>query len=41
MLERSYTKYIADHSDTMVRAAQIDLTPGTDGKVVPLPARRP
>jgi integrase len=41
MLERSYAKYIADHSDTAIRAAQIDLTPGTDGKVVPLPARRP
>jgi integrase len=41
MLERTYAKYIADHSDVMVRAAQLDLMPATDEKVVPLPARRP
>jgi integrase len=41
MLERTYAKYIADHSDVMVRAAQLDLTPAIDEKVVPLPARRP
>jgi integrase len=41
MLERTYAKYIADHSDMAIRAAQIDLAPGTDEKVVPLPARRP
>jgi integrase len=41
MLERTYAKYIADYSDTVVRAAQIDLAPGADTKVVPLAARRP
>jgi integrase len=40
MLERNYASSIADHSETMVRAAQIDLAPGADVKVVPL-ARRP
>jgi integrase len=41
MLERTYAKFIADHSDTAIRAAQLDLAPTTDEKVVPLPARRP
>jgi integrase len=41
MLERTYAKYIADYSDTVVRAAQIELAPGADTKVVPLVARRP
>jgi integrase len=40
MLERTYAKYIADHSDTAIRAAQLDLAPTTEEKVVPLPARR-
>jgi integrase len=41
MLEKTYSKWIGDHSDAMVRAAQIDLEPTTTGdKVVPL-ARRP
>ena len=42
MLERNYAKYIADHSDTALRAAQIDLAPTpADPVVVPLAARRP
>src|SRR4029077_14520522 len=41
MLERTYAKYIADHSDTALRAAQIDMTLTATDKVVPLPARRP
>jgi hypothetical protein len=41
MIELSYSRYIGDHSDTMVRAAQIDLEPGEDSKVVPLASRRP
>jgi integrase len=40
MIERNYAKYIADYSDTMVRAAQIELAPEPAGKVVPLSARR-
>jgi integrase len=40
MLERTYAKYIADHSDTALRTAQIDFTPTADEKVVPLAARR-
>ena len=37
-----YAKYIGDHSDTMVRAAQIDLAPtAADPVVVPLASRRP
>jgi integrase len=42
MLERTYAKYIADHSDAALRTAQIDLAPTTTNPVVvPLPARRP
>src|SRR5262245_32960805 len=40
MLERTYAKYIADHSDTALRAAQIDMTPTAGDKVLPLPRRR-
>jgi integrase len=40
MLERTYAKYIADHSDTALRAAQIDLTPTSTGPVVVPLARR-
>ena len=41
ILERNYAKYIADHSDTALRAAQIDLAPNpTDPVVVPLVGRR-
>jgi integrase len=40
-LEKTYAKWIGDHSDAVVRAAQLDLAPGADGKVVPLAARRP
>jgi len=41
MIERNYASCIADYSDTMVRAAQIDLAPVARDKVVPLPPRRP
>jgi len=41
MLERNYSKFIADHSDAALRTAQIDLAPVAGGKVVPLPPRRP
>jgi integrase len=42
MLEKTYAKYIADHSDTALRAAQIDMTPIDGGPVVvPLASRRP
>jgi integrase len=40
MIERNYASCIADYSDTMVRAAQIDLAPTATDKVVPLPPRR-
>ena len=42
MLERTYAKYIADHSDTTIRTAQIELAPvAADPVVVPLTSRRP
>jgi integrase len=41
MLERTYAKYIADHSDAALRAVQIDLAPASVDKVVPMPSRRP
>src|SRR5262245_20221861 len=41
MIERNYASCIADHSDAMVRAAQIDLAPGTSNKVGPSSVRRP
>jgi integrase len=41
MLERNYAKFIADYSDTVLRAAQIDLAAEPTAKVVSLPARRP
>jgi integrase len=40
MLSRHYAKYIADYSDTVLRAAQIDLAGEPADKVVPLAARR-
>jgi integrase len=41
MLERNYAKYIADYSDTVLRAAQIELAPELDTpKVVPLEGRQ-
>jgi integrase len=41
-LEKTYAKWIGDHSDALLRAAQIDLAPGeVSDKVVPLSARRP
>jgi integrase len=40
MLERNYAKYIADYSDTMLRAAQIELAPEVSPVVVPLLGRR-
>jgi integrase len=42
MLEKTYSKWIGDHSDAMVRAAQIELEPTTSNPVVvPLASRRP
>jgi integrase len=41
MLEKTYARYIADHSDSALRAAQIDMTPTDAGPVVvPLTSRR-
>jgi integrase len=40
MLERNYAKFIADYSDTVLRAAQIELEPVRADKVVPI-GRRP
>jgi integrase len=40
MIERNYASCIADYSDTIVRAAQIELAPVTTNKVVPLSPRR-
>jgi integrase len=40
MLSQHYAKYIADYSDTVLRAAQIDLAGEPADKVVPLAARR-
>jgi integrase len=42
MLEKTYSKFIADHSDTAIRAAQLEIAPTTtDPVVVPLASRRP
>ena len=41
MLERSYAHAIADYSETMVRAAQIEIVPSATEVVVPLAGRRP
>jgi len=39
-LERTYSKYIADHSDAVARHALLDLTLPAGAKVVSLPGRR-
>jgi len=39
-LERTYSKYIADHSDAVARHALLDLTPPAGAEVVPLSGRR-
>jgi hypothetical protein len=42
IIERNYSRFIADYSDAALRMAQIDLAPAPAGSVVvPLPARRP
>jgi integrase len=38
MLERVYSRYISDHSDTLTRRALLDTSEPADGNVVPLPA---
>jgi integrase len=39
-LEKTYSKFIADHSDAVARHALLDLTPPAGAKVVSLPGRR-
>ena len=36
MIERTYSRYISDHSDTLARRALLDLAAPADGNVVPL-----
>jgi integrase len=41
MLEKTYSKYIGDHSDVLTRRALLDLAePAADENVIPLPAAR-
>ena len=41
MLERTYSRYISDHSDVLTRRALLDLAaPTADENVIPLPAAR-
>jgi hypothetical protein len=39
MLERNYSASITDHSEAMIRSAQIDLAPPADPKVVSIGRR--
>jgi hypothetical protein len=39
MLERNYAAVIGDHSEAMLRASQIDLSPPSEN-VVPLASKR-
>lgn len=41
MIERSYSRYIGDHADAVLRRAQLDTTTPAGGNVVTLPGRRP
>ena len=38
MLERTYSRYIGDHSDALARAALLDTAEPAEGSVVPLRA---
>jgi integrase len=40
MIERTYGRYISDHSDDLVRRTLLDLSPAPDAKVAALPGRR-
>ena len=40
MIERTYSRYIGDHSDALARAALLDTTEPSAAKVVPLHAGR-
>ena len=40
MIERTYSRYIGDHSDALARAALLDTTAPTADRVVPLHANR-
>jgi hypothetical protein len=41
MLERTYSRYISDHSDVLTRRALLDLAaPTANENVIPLPAAR-
>jgi hypothetical protein len=40
MIERTYSRFIGDHSDALARAALLDTTEPTADKVVPLHANR-
>jgi integrase len=41
MLERTYSKFIGDHSDTLTRRALLDLAEPADGNVISIAASRP
>jgi hypothetical protein len=36
MIERTYSRYISDHSDALARKALLDPAAAPDGNVVPL-----
>lgn len=40
MIERTYSRYIADHADALTRRALLDFAAAPDANVVPLAAAR-
>jgi integrase len=40
MIERTYSRYIGDHADALVRRALLDIAATSDGNVVPIAAAR-
>jgi integrase len=40
MIERTYSRYIAEHTDALARKALLQIEPPPSGKVVPLAGRR-
>jgi hypothetical protein len=41
MIEATYSRYISDHSDTLVRRAALDLSePAADENVIPITTAR-
>jgi hypothetical protein len=41
MIEKSYSAFISDHADSLLRRALLDVAQPAAGNVVALPGRRP